>query len=243
MNDLPSHDLATKILIQSSYLQAMGIDTYISRGQVSRCEPIRRFALVASESPGEAVVEKGSNASLQSAMAAVSGGAKRSSGEEIRAESRTAVSPATAVKPDPHRFSLVAIDVGGCLWLEELGNMPLTREQGQLVVNMARALGLGSDAGDYQPEVTPFNWPIHNNSQLAQGPEAAAAALAGFLNRKLDSCRALVVLGAICSGRLPERGLSVVPRVQIPSTLEMLGNPSLKRSAWDGLSALAAELQ
>ena len=100
--------------------------------------------------------------------------------------------------------------------------MPLASDQVQLVQAMARALAgvskpslqSSSEAARpdaAQPDVQQFRWPIHTNQQLDLGEEAARAALAGFIGRRLEQqqCRGLVLLGEACRTRVPLEQMGV----------------------------------
>jgi hypothetical protein len=132
-------------------------------------------------------------------------------------------------------FSLVAITAGGCLWVEELTNSGVSKNQVHLIRAIAKALALP----DGEVDVSQFDWPIHNNSQLDLGAEAAGAALGGFVQRKLDRCRGLVFLGSASQQRLEVVQLELGLCVRTISTLEMLQQPLLKKQAWQDLQPLA----
>jgi hypothetical protein len=132
----------------------------------------------------------------------------------------------------------VTIVAGGLVWLEELQGLPLATEQVQLVAAMAAAISPGRVGP--APEVTQFNWPMHNNDQLDQGPDAARAALQGFVGRKLDQhqCRGVILLGASAADRFPLQALDGLDSCQLPATLAMLQEPALKKSAWAALQGM-----
>jgi len=123
-----------------------------------------------------------------------------------------------------------------------LRDMPLTVEQVHLVDAMARALrrAPGPSPGTAgKPEVAQFDWPIHTNRQLALDEEAALAAVAGFVSRKLEQfgCAGLVLLGESCSRRVPAGEIDV-PAVRTASTAEMLEEPCRKSQVWRDLQVL-----
>jgi hypothetical protein len=130
------------------------------------------------------------------------------------------------------RFRIAAIQAGGWLWLEDLGDMPLAQEQVQLIAAMATAVC----AGGGKPVVAQFDWPMHNNQQLDLGPEAATVSLGSFVERQLTDgqCAGLVLLGETVGPRLPSN-LNCPHRVALPGTRAMLDDPALKRRAWAGL--------
>ena len=148
-----------------------------------------------------------------------------------------------------------------------MGDMPLARDQVQLVQAMAYALaGVGGVEGQAatgaadvgvaqpsvaqpfaaqpfaaQPDVTHFRWPIHTNQQLDLGEEAARASVAGFVGRRLEQqqCRGLVLLGQACKARVPLEHLGV-SSVGTYSSAEILANPQLKLQVWRDLLPLAS---
>lgn len=234
---------------RTAYLAAMGIDGYVSRTQLPGAAPTcrREVASVPIEreaSPAHTGVLSGSPVVVEAtAPPADATGVvprRQSAARPVPgiAEQRMRTVPRDG--SGPARFSLAAIAAGGILWLEELAGMPLAREQVQLVAAMARAVAAsGAEDGD-KPEVTQFNWPIHTNTQFDQSEDAARAALAGFLGRRLEQhqCRGLVLLGDASARRTPLDALPAIARVQVPSTREMLENPKLKKTAWIELRGL-----
>lgn len=227
-------------LRRTAYLEAMGIDAYVSRRQLPGAAVTRRLAL-ATQHPVAPLARNAPPVSPSQIL---------HEGKTPRAAPRAPVKTETAEvgtpgAPQVARFSLSAIVAGQWLWLEELGEVPLTVEQVQLVGAMARAL-LRTQATSTppavtadKPEVAQFDWPIHTNRQLALDEEAAGAAVAGFINRRLEQfgCRGLVMLGKACSGRVAA-GEFGMPVVQTASTADMLGQPSLKAQVWRDLQSL-----
>jgi hypothetical protein len=151
------------------------------------------------------------------------------------------VPEAAAVRPVSQNqgpeFSLVAINCGDWLWLEEQESAESLPEQLMLVQSMAQALGIYAGDTGARASATQFDWPIHNNRQLDQGEEAARSSVAGFIQRKLEQlrCQGLVLLGAECEGRLALDQLDSPRVVRTVSTAQMLRNPLLKRRAWQDL--------
>ena len=161
-------------LKRRAYLDALGIDTYVSRGQLGGAAPTRRLAIVpavstlgAGDDPGTAEVvarvpaerappvrvsaDRVSPDRVSPDLAELPG---RDAARLPRIDTATAApAPAAAVATPRHqatvpRFSLAAIVAGGWLWLEELQGMPLAREQVQLVQAMAHALCEAADHAD-----------------------------------------------------------------------------------------------
>ena len=214
-----------------AYLDAMGIDAYVSRAHLPGAAVTRRLIIV----PAAARVEQ-----VQS--------------QEVAQVPRIDIAarkprplPVTAPTPlqqdEVSHFSLIAIVTGGWLWLEEMSGMPLAREQVQLVQAMAQTLtrvDMPSTAR-VAPEIAQFDWPIHTNQQLDLGEEAARASVAGFVGRKLEQqrCQGLVLLGQMCASRVPLEQLDCARTVITVSSAQMLQNPQLKRQAWRDLLPFA----
>lgn len=237
--------MAMNELRRMAYLDAMGIDSYVSRHQLPGAAPSQRLAVVRADLPApatEAVPAPPQAAEI--AMPRIDSGSRRA---RPRPAHRPA--PPTAATPGQvPRFSLAAIVSGGWLWLEDLGGQPLATEQVQLVQAMATALarlcGAPSPAAQERPVVARFDWPIHHNRQFDQGEDAARAALAAFVGRKLEqhSCRGLVLLGEPCRDRLPLAEFDTTPVGHTPGSAALLADPALKKTAWQDLLALAGQL-
>ena len=220
-------------LSRMAYLDALGIDSYVSRAQLPGAAATRRLAIVIAPSsqqlPAGVILEPLLSQPQPVRPAAVSAQASASSQQG---------------EPVP-RFSLTAIVAGDWLWLEELAG-PLTTDQVRLVQSMAQALSLCHQSPGVEvkpavePEVAQFDWPIHTNQQLDLGEEAARASVAGFVDRRLGEhgCRGLVLLGQACVQRVPRQQTSVVT-VNTMSSAEILAQPALKRQVWRDLLPLA----
>lgn len=219
------------------YLDALGIDSYVSRAQLPGAAATRRLAIVTASNRQELVASVIPE-SLRSRTSLVAEPARSA---KVSAEASGA-SPQSEPVP---RFSLTAIVAGDWLWLEELAG-PLTTDQVRLVQSMAQALLLCHASPGVEvkpavePEVAQFDWPIHTNHQLDLGEEAARASVAGFVDRRLGEhgCRGLVLLGKACGQRVPRQQISVVI-VNTMSSAEILAQPALKRQVWRDLLPLA----
>jgi hypothetical protein len=241
---------------RSVYLQAMGVDTYVSRCQLPGAAETRRLAIVRAVRAPLAQTGVGQLAETAPARQPLSpAGLTRI--ETVKAAPAPAVA---AVRPGagnlPSRFSLAAISCGGWLWLEELENTPLAPEQLQLVQAMAEALGTVASHGAGHEDnssggrlparavTTQFDWPMHTNQQLDQGEEAARASVAAFIQRKLEQpgCNGLVLLGRKCEARVPLGQLACARLARIASSAEMLRSPLLKKQAWRDLRLLLQTL-
>jgi hypothetical protein len=147
-----------------------------------------------------------------------------------------APAPAATAQTDTLRFRLAALLAGDALWLEELGDAPLAREQVALVHAMARACGWAREA----PRVQEFAWPMHRNPQLDQGAGAAAVALQAFLARLAGeaSLTRILLLGSGARERAAALTLPA-PVAVLPSTRAMLAGAAAKREAWAVLREFA----
>lgn len=215
------------------YLQAMGVDAYVSRGQLPGAAISKRLVLVADRGQQAEPAESPSAAAKPSAPPT----AVIPQLDVVRDKALTP--PASArrqIAAPPVRFSLAAVFAGGIAWVESLGDRPLAREQVQLIQGMARAVH-GTSA---TPKVAQFDWPIHNNPQLDQGESAARAGVLAFLLRHIEEqkCRGLVVLGEDAALYVDAGGLGAMSLVTTLSTLQMLEQPASKRQVWADLQPL-----
>jgi hypothetical protein len=216
-----------------AYLEAMGMDSYVSRQPLPAAAASRKLAIVV----------KSASARLDQVESSPAGKASLMDDLQLDAvavveSAAPAQAPKAGVSSDiVESFSIVAIFAGGWLWLEELSGVPLATEQVQLVSAMARALNLNAE----KPLVAQFDWPIHTNQQLDLGPEAAISSLAGFVHRKAVEFKAgrVVVLGEACQQRLPNALDDSLQCVTTISTRRMLSEPVSKKQAWRDLSAAA----
>ena len=242
-------------LTRMGYLDAMGIDSYISRAQLPGAAPSRRLVLV----PREAQRETANNDVAIAAIAAPALKKERSPTHlpDIQAPRprptpgatpvETAAAARNAAQP---RFSVAAIVAGGWVWLEDLRDMPLAREQVQMVQAMARALQSVAPgapesavgAAEVPTQIAQFDWPMHSNQQLDQSAEAASAALASFVRRKAEQaqCRGVVLLGQACTDRVPGQELDYPWAAISHGTADMLANSALKRQVWSELKELVS---
>ena len=129
-------------------------------------------------------------------------------------------------------LSLLLVTSGDVLWVEALEDQLLRQEQLQLIAAMARAIRGASVRCAHQQ----FDWPPAAGSAIAAS-EGMEGMLSGFLHRLTSdhATRLIVKLGA--SEVIPASDL---PTHQIPSSLEMLREGSLKQSAWSVLKPLRA---
>lgn len=226
-------------LTRSRYLQALGTDAYISRGQLPGAAVTRRLAIVCQSSARP--LPKVAPAPVESTARSPKVPVKIPRLATVSATARPKAAPVRPVDQNQSlEFSLVAISCGDCLWLEEQEDASRLPEQLMLVQSMAEALGMTAGDAGTRPSSAQFDWPIHKNRQLDQGEEAARSSVAGFIQRKLEQlrCRGLVLLGAGCESRLALNQLDCPQVVRTVSTAEILRNPLLKRQVWLDLQPL-----
>lgn len=222
-----------------AYLDAMGVNAFVSRRQLPGAAQTRRVALaveVAEPRPAAPPIERVDLPDLDT---------------PTRPARAPAAQPRTApnATASPERFTLATVLAGQWLWLEDIGDNPLGQEQVRLIHCIARALTVaGSPPAPGQglpespaPDVALFRWPIHTNDQFDLGPESAQVSLSSFVARRLQQsrCQGLVCLGSGSASRLAP-GQFDVPLITIRSTVEMLSDPALKPVVWQQLAPLVA---
>jgi hypothetical protein len=228
-------------LTRRTFLDAMGVDSYVSRSQLPGAAPTRRLLVSRTRDiPGAAAVQKLKqppampkiDSLIKNTVATASATRKQEAPASPQVVTNNAVS--TSIAP----FSVAAISVGGWLWLENLPQQVVSRDQVHLVRAMVRALGL--EEGELA--VSQFDWPIHNNAQLDLTEEAACAALGGFVYSKLEKgrCNGLVVLGADTLKKLNISQLDIKHCVTTLSTAAMFATPELKKQAWIELQQIVS---
>jgi hypothetical protein len=215
-----------------SYLQAMGIDSYVSRAQLPGAAQTRRVAIV-RELQAKTSIGPSTSTPVPSPSPPLMPQV------DIRADAK----PTPSVAPTSHhpevaavRFNLAAVFVGDVAWLESLDGRPLAREQVKLIHAMARAM-----RGDVAaPLIAQFDWPMHSSRQLDQGVDAAKDALAAFILRHAQEqqCEAVVALGETAAGFIDSAQLGTVTFTVTRSTVEMLEDPTCKRQVWSDLQSL-----
>jgi hypothetical protein len=220
-------------LTRMVYLEALGVDGYVSRRQLPGAAVTRRLAIVPVRPPSEP--------SQQYKLPEISGQPRTASLSQV-----FSVAPERSAEPLP-RFSLATIVAGDWLWLEILDDLPLATEQVQLVLSMAKALrraatGTGQDsapARSAKPDVAQFDWPLHTNRQLDLGEQAARASVAAFVNRRLEQhgCRGVILLGRPAAQRVPLEGLAT-RAIKTASSIEILAHPARKAQVWLDLQPL-----
>jgi hypothetical protein len=215
-----------------SYLQAMGIDSYVSRAQLPGAAQTRRAAIVR-----ELQVPPSIGPSTSPPMASQSPPLVPRIDSRVESKPMPSDAPASPrLEGAVVRFNLAAVFVGGVVWLESLDGRPLAREQVKLIHAMARAI-----RGDVAaPSIAQFDWPMHTSRQLDQGADAAKDALAAFILRHAQEqqCEVVVALGETAAGFIDSAQLATVTLAVTRSTFEMLEDPACKRQVWSDLQSL-----
>ncbi len=210
-------------LIRRTYLESMGIDSYISRGQLPGAAPTKRLVIIP-----------------RTALPRVPEIAMTETSPKVAPAARASepVPVAEPVRNQAQAFSVAIVAAGEWLWVEELSHGNLSRDQQQLIQAIVRALGL--KGGNFN--VSQFDWPIHTNKQLDLGEEAAQAGLGGFVQRKFDQlqCRGLILLGSASQQRLEKKLAGAEQCVSTVSTAQMLRDGQLKKQAWLDLLPIAS---
>ena len=214
------------------YLDALGIDSYISRSQLPAAAITQRLRLVRPA------------AEISVAVApSVSGEAIRES-LQVTGLPESEAPPITlpagpGVDESAPMFSVASCYLGGYLWLDEI---PRSRDLGDNYPALLHALAvaLGWDGGD--AVVERFDWPMHYNQQLAQGPEAARHGFEGFVRARLERhpVRGVVLLGPMQAEWLDRGVFTGLELVATVSAWQMLKQPELKAQAWRDLKRLAS---
>lgn len=239
-------------------LQAMGLTLYVARYPLPGAATSRNFEELpaspgAGEGPPRSGVESARDAHAHEGFhqetldrPATGQPAPQSPTAAAAAQALlSAASPDAPVKPMPvprqaakgaapplAPFTLAAVALGGCLWLEELPDGVLGRDQVQLMRAMCHALGWSIEP----LTINQFTWPMHRNPQFDQSADAATAALSAFVGRQIEAsqCSRLILLGSPARDRLGDMAPGT-PVLRTHSTRDMLGNPPLKRDAWRDL--------
>lgn len=221
-------------LTRRTFLDAMGVDSYVSRSQLPGAAPSRRLLVSRAhevpQAPAAESLKQSPVAMPKIDRVARPAPANSNTTRKEAAPAAPHVLTTATTSPSISPFSIAAVSLGGWLWLEELPHRVVSRDQVHLVRGMVRALCL--EEGELA--VSQFDWPIHNNAQLDLTPEAAHAALGGFVYSKVEKqrCKGLVVLGADTLNKLNISQLGIKHCVTTLSTTAMLATPVLKKQAW-----------
>lgn len=236
------------------YLAAMGVDSYVSRYPLPGAAPTRRLAIRSQSVSPAAAVQAPKTATLSTAPAASAPPRREKpplSARELPEDSAPVAATASGemgvagtvpaeTAQDVPIFSLAASFVGGWYWLDEIGaGRSLAPDYARLLQAICHALGLSVDA----PVAEQFNWPIGGAGQLDQGAAAATAALAGFIQGRLErfSPDRVILMGDFTGSGLEASTIPLaVSRISV-SAWRMLRQPELKRQAWRELKQIPAD--
>ena len=141
-------------------------------------------------------------------------------------------SPAATPNRSEQRLSLLIVVTGDVLWIEQLEDQLLRREQLHLIAAMGRAIRGPSVTCEHQQ----FDWPPDGALKLMQA-DGLQEMLAGLLQRMATDHQSQLVIELGSIDLLPPLDLAVY---SIPSSLTMLQDPGTKRTAWSILKSLVA---
>lgn len=141
-------------------------------------------------------------------------------------------SPAVTPNRSEQRLSLLIVVTADVLWIEQLEDHLLRREQLHLIAAMGRAIRGPSVNCEHQQ----FDWPPDSALKLAQA-DGLQEMLSGLLQRMATDHQSQLVIQLGSIDVLPASDLAVHC---IPSSLAMLQDPSTKRAAWSILKSLVA---
>ncbi len=226
-------------------LALLGVQPLVARlnppgARVARqleCPPEAEVSPVASsiqheDIPSGAQVSQGSPAQGQpSSKTAQHRSEGLGTSERVRNQSEPKPSALTLADTEAVAFQLLIVEAGSWLWLEQIEDSLIRREQLQLVEGMARAITQGAVNLKHHQ----FDWPLAEHAHLSKDAESAKQSVAGQLRRLARERQALgmILMGPACS-----EWVNVPPALTqliIPSTLSMLEEPLLKREAWQVL--------
>jgi hypothetical protein len=200
-------------LTRLAYLDALGIETYVSRSQLPAAAPSRKLRIVRQQPPPP------------------------------RAPVVSTPTPLAPVPAEPGTdaeipvFSVLATHLGGAYWLDEVppGRSP-GAEYLQLLQSICFALGWDTAA----PALEQFNWPLARGGKLDRGVDAARAGFAGFLSGRLERLQPgrVVLLGEPDPSWYDPQLVTDYAVTRTVSAWKMLRTPELKRQAWLDLQTL-----
>jgi len=239
-------------LTRLAYLDAMGIDSYVSRTQLPAAAPTRKLRVVrrsaqAVEPPAAAIAPSLEPQQHAQPMPAGNSGAaalRASLGDVSKAPAPTMATvqaetpaPAGAARAAIPVFSVAAVQVGGCYWLDEIPpGRSLGQDYTQLLQAICFALGWSTGAAVLEQ----FNWPMSRGGQLDQGVDSARGGFAGFLTGRLERIapQRVILLGELDSTWFDPQLLSGYQVTSTVSAWKMLRQPELKHRAWLDLQVL-----
>ena len=240
-------------IIRRQYLSHLGFTPLLSRYDPSGAAAARRLtaptpidtAFKYQEAATESVSRTGQQPPLKTGMVVDMSHQRPPTGQSDRStldgkvklqtdiSSLGAHSPAVDQPTPSEPVSLVMVTSADILWIEVLEDQLLRKEQLQLIAAMARAVRGTSVRCAHQQ----FDWPPAHQSALSSAKGGMSDMLKGFIQRLIrDRATQQMVLMGPCDC-LPDTGL---PLLEIPSSVSMLRDGSLKQQAWDVLKPLRA---
>jgi hypothetical protein len=243
-------------LTRLAYLDALEIETYVSRSQLPAAAPSRRLRIVRQPSVRQpparqpsvpAAVVSPRQQIEQAPTAAPTGAASGAGALKASLQSEQPIAPIPeettprastgAEAPDIPVFSVLAVQLGGCYWLDEI---PPGRNPGPDYLQLLQSIcfALGWDTGN--PALEQFNWPLAQGGSLDRGVSAARAGFTGFLTGRLERLQParVIVLGDLDPAWCDPQAMAGLPVTTTVSGWKMLRQPKLKRQAWLDLQAL-----
>ena len=227
-----------------AYLEALGIDGYVSRRALPGAADSRRLRLLsAAPQPASSPIQKQPvlpqrSVSPVAELLADTNATPAPRSRQESAPARAVSTPASSA--DVPVFSVAATFAGGWYWIDEItAGRSVGAEYLQLIQAICHAMRLSTDA----PVQEQFNWPLGGASQLDQGTDAARAAFSGFLTGRIERFQParVVLLGAPDSQWFEASLLPADAKTVSVSGWRMLRQPELKRQAWGELKALAGD--
>ena len=221
---------------RSAYLDALGINSYVSRRQLPGAAPSPRVGLRRRQ-PALAPAQARPGGTALSRSPVMPQGSTASAVSSVPAAPTT--NPAET-GPGPV-FSVLASRLGDWYWLDEI---PRGRQQGPeyLLLLQSICAALGLPCAD--PQLERFDWPIAGARQPDTGERAARDGFIGFLCGRLERnpVHGLVLLGVGNESWLDRAGLDSLPEVKkivgTTSVWRMLRQAELKKQAWKDLQDL-----
>ena len=219
-----------------AYLDALGVDSYVSRRQLPGAAPSPRVGLRRRQ-PAVAPAQARPDSAALSRIPV------------MPQRSAVPAAPPVSAVPTAHPaetglgpvFSVLAGRLGGWYWLDEI---PWGRQQGPeyllLLQSICAALGLPYA----DPQLERFDWPIAGARQPDNTEHAARDGFSGFLCGRLERnpVHGLVLLGVGNEPWLDRAGLDSLPVVkkivETASAWRMLRQAKLKKQAWKELQDL-----
>ena len=219
-----------------AYLDALGVDSYVSRRQLPSAAPSPRLGLRRRQPAVEPAQARPGSAALSCSPVMP----QRSAAPAAPPVPAAPTADLVETGPVPV-FSVLASRLGGWYWLDEI---PKGRQQGPeyllLLQSICAALGLPYA----NPQLERFDWPIVGARQLDTTERAARDGFSGFLCGRLERnpVHGLVLLGVGNELWLDRVGLDSVPVVkkivETTSAWRMLRQAELKKQAWKDLQEL-----